>query len=102
VKGARVEILNIEEQLRQERSILELGKAGMGVFLSRMVEASESMVKEYDCCNFATKEGLVKAIRIQVYRDIVMKEIPRMMENIMNVDRDTNKFKFWKWLSKFR
>lgn len=82
--------------------MLERGKEGMAIFLNRLVTASDQMAAEYDRCDFATQEGIVKAIRAQVYRDIVMKEIPRMMENILNVDRDSNKFKFWKWLAKFR
>lgn len=96
-----MEILNIEEQLRQEQLILERGKEGMAVFLNRLTEAAEKMQGDYDKCDFSTQDGIIKAIRIQMFRDIVQKEIPRIMENIMNVDRgEKDRWNFWKWLKR--
>lgn len=89
----------IDSQLRREKEILERGLEGMKVFMLKLRTAAEAMAQEYDKCDLTTQEGVVKAIRIQMYRDIVTKELPRMMENIMNVDREPeHRFSFFKWL----
>lgn len=89
----------IENRMRAEREILESGMDGMKVFLIKLDEAAQAMALEYDKCDLATQEGVTKAIRIQMYRDIVTREIPRMMENILNLDREPeHRFSFWKWL----
>lgn len=93
--------MSLENELREHREVMIRGKEGMAVFLKALTAAAATMQSDYDRCDFGTQEGLIKAIRIQAFRDIVTKEIPRIMENCMNVDREPeNKWSFWKWLKK--
>lgn len=96
-----MDIDRIEEQLRQEQEIVTRDLAGVQIFLRKLTSAAEVMSQEFDRCDLATQDGITRAIRAQVFRDIALKEIPRMLENIMNVDRPVqHKFSFFDWLKK--
>jgi DNA repair exonuclease SbcCD ATPase subunit len=94
-----IDLSQLDEELSRDKKIILAG--GLEAFhhiLAKLIATAEEMQRQYDTIDFAREPE--KAIRIQMYRRIVMQEIPRMIENIMNHDRpeDRGRFKFWTWL----
>lgn len=69
------------------------GMAAWHVILRRLDEAADKMLEEYDAVDFARCPE--RAINIQIYRNIVKQQIPRMVENLLNHNNPTkDKFSF--------
>lgn len=89
------------QRITEEKALIVQGLARPEVQLifRKLDEAANEMQAHYDRLDFLKDQG--KAIYIQCFRDIVKKEIPRIFENIINIDAPAGKprWSFRQWLS---
>lgn len=97
-----MEVFSPEELRQMDIDSHEIRQGGMQAFkviLRRLDAAADKMAAEYDACDFAKQPE--DAIRIQMYRRIVKKEIPRMVDNLLHHNNPApQSWNFWDWLKK--
>lgn len=90
-----------KDRIRDERAIIiqDLHRPGVQLIFRKLDEAADAMLLKYDSQDFVNRPE--KAVYIQCFRDIVKKEIPRIFENIINVDTPPEKprWTFRRWLA---
>lgn len=90
-----------KERIRAERELIvaDLKRPGVQLIFQKLEEAADAMLYHYDRQDFIKEPA--KAVYIQCFRDIVKKEIPRIFENIINVDVEQKhtKWSFRLWLT---
>ena len=95
-------------RLLGEKALLvkALGHPGTQMILLKLKDLARSSVYDYDHCDFATERGREVAHRIQARRYVILTEIPRIIDEIINSDmpRDDGKktWKFHSWIEGIR
>lgn len=101
----------IEEKtarLLEEKTLLVkgLGHPGMQMILLKLKDLARASIYDYDHCDFATERGREIAHRIQARRYVILTEMPRMIDEIINIDmpRENGKktWKFQVWIEGIR
>lgn len=96
------------QRLLEEKALLVKGLAqpGMQMILLKLRDSAKVSVQDYDLCDFGTAKGREMAQRIQARRYVILTEIPRMIDEIVNVDlQPINGRKAWsfrKWVEQIR
>lgn len=75
-----------QARLSREKYLMEsdMARPGFQLLLTKLDQAADKMLIEYDGLNFTTETD--KAIRIQIFREVVKELIPNVLEAMMNVD----------------
>lgn len=69
---------------------------GFKLIMQKLADAAEKAQSRYD-----SSQDHDEVIRIQTLRMICLKEIPRIIEEMANVDTPKDgRWKFWEWLKK--
>lgn len=93
----------LEEKAVLAKSLQDLGVQMIFIKLKNMAKVS---VYDYDNCDFNTDRGREMAHRIQARRYVILQEIPRIIDEIINVDipREEGKLKwrFHTWLKQIQ
>jgi hypothetical protein len=96
------------ERLLQEKVLLVKGfeHPGTQMIFLKLKDMARASLHDYDNCDFATERGREMAHRIQARRYVILQEIPRIIDEIINVNmpREDGK-KVWKfnaWLEGIR
>lgn len=95
-------------RLIEEKQLLTkaMNNPGTQLILQRLTDFARASLVDYDDCRFSTEEGREMAQRIQARRYVILKEIPNMIEEIVNVDipREGGKrvWRFGTWLESTR
>lgn len=84
-------IETIEEKtarLLEEKELLVKGfnDPGVQMIFLKLKDMARASMHDYDNCDFATERGREVAHRIQARRYVILTEIPRMIDEIINVD----------------
>lgn len=97
-----------ERLLKEKAALLRAFEhPGTQMIFLKLKDAAKASMYDYDNCDFATDRGREMAHRIQARRYVILQEIPRMIDEIINVDipREENgkrKYKFSLWLEQKR
>lgn len=96
-------------RLLQEKELLVKGleHPGTQMIMIKLQAAARASMLDYDNCDFATERGREVAHRIQARRYVILTEIPRMIDEIINVDipraeSGRNKWRFNAWLEQVK
>lgn len=92
-------------RLRHEKHLMmqDMARPGFQLIMTKLNQAADEMLPKYDGLDFASDIGRSKAMRIQVFREVVNEIIPGMLETMMNVDLEPGKkWNFKKWLGSVR
>ena len=102
----------IEEKtarLLEEKALLIKGMEhpGAQMIFIKLRDMAKASMHDYDNCDFATERGREVAHRIQARRYVILTEIPRMIDEIINVDLPRRedgrrKWRFTAWLEQTR
>lgn len=84
-------IETIEEKtarLLEEKAILvrALDNPGVQIIFLKLKNMAKASIYDYDNCDFDTERGREVAHRIQARRYVILQEIPRIIDEIINVD----------------
>ena len=96
-------------RLLQEKELLvkALDHPGTQMIFVKLQNMARASMLDYDSCDFATERGREVAHRIQARRYVILNEIPRMIDEIINVDLPQaqdgrKKWRFTAWLTQVR
>jgi len=75
-------------RLLQEKELLVKGfnDPGVQMIFLKLKDMARASMHDYDNCDFATERGREVAHRIQARRYVILTEIPRIIDEIINVD----------------
>lgn len=96
------------DRLVEEKQMLAkaLNHPGTQLILQRLTDFAKASLVDYDECRFCTDEGREMAQRIQARRYVILKEIPDIIEEIINVDlpkeAGRKAWRFGRWLESMR
>ena len=97
------------DRLLEEKALLVKGfnDPGVQMIFIKLKDMARASMHDYDNCDFATETGREVAHRIQARRYVILTEIPRMIDEIINVDvprreDGRQKWKFNAWLEQTR
>jgi hypothetical protein len=95
-------------RLLQEKALLTKGfeHPGTQMIFIKLREMARASMHDYDLCNFDTEQGREMAHRIQARRYVILTEIPKMIDEIINVDippeNGKKQWRFNTWLDHIR
>lgn len=95
-------------RLMEEKAILVKAFASPGVQLifTKLKDSAKLSLYDYDNCDFDTERGREMAHRIQARRYVILTELPKIIDEIINVDIPLeNGKKAWRfnaWLDKIK
>lgn len=77
-----------QDRLQQEKIVVikALENPGTQLVFAKLRDMAKASIYDYDNCDFSTSRGREMAQRIQARRYVILKEIPRMLDEIVNVD----------------
>jgi len=75
-------------RLLDEKEMLAkaLATPGVQLIFVKLKDMAKASLYDYDNCDFSTDRGKEMAHRIQARRYVILQEIPRMVDTIINVD----------------
>ena len=73
--------------MTRDQAILstELARPGFQLIMARLNAYADKLGEEYDSVDFVAEPG--RAMHIQVTRDVIQNGIPKILEDIMNIDK---------------
>lgn len=84
--------MNTHEMLLRQA----MATPGFQMILKALDEYADGLQREYDGVNFVTEPD--RAMRIQLTREIIKVDMPKIMEKIMNIDKPEPRWSFKAWL----
>lgn len=93
-----------QARLRKEREMIlnDYGRPGFQLILLKLNETVDQMQADFwrqKRYSLFSEDGIRTAQYLQVWQDIVKDEIPRMMNQWMNIEREAEKkWDFFSWL----
>ncbi|MDD2898982.1 MAG: hypothetical protein PHI31_09745 [Desulfuromonadaceae bacterium] len=96
------------ERLIEEKALLVKGldHPGTQMIFIKLKDMARASIHDYDTCDFNTEQGREKAQRIQARRYVILTEIPRIIDEIINVDlpleENLKPWRFSLWLEEVR
>ena len=84
-----------------ERDLLISGleHPGFQLLMVKLNKAATDALADYDACNFFNAEGIEKAQTAQAFRRIIITEIPRVCEALINIEKPEKPWSFLTWLA---